>query len=119
MLGAHAHPGHDRRPDHERHGELAAGEVVELRRLVEDLVHRHADEVEELDLAHGAHAGDGEADGVADRARLAQRRVADPFLAVVLEEPARDAERAAVRADVLADQHHRLGPVERLARARG
>ena len=68
----------DRRPDHERHRELAAGEVVELRGLVEDLVHRDADEVEELDLAHRAHARDREADRVADGARLAERRVADP-----------------------------------------
>ena len=41
----------DRRPDHERHRELAAGEVVQLGGLVEDLIHRDADEVEELDLA--------------------------------------------------------------------
>ena len=117
VLRPHAHPGDDRRADHERHGELAAREVVQLRGLVEDLVHRDADEVEELDLAHCADAGDREADGVADRARLAERRVADPLLAVVLVEPARDAERAPVGADVLADQHHRLGAVERLAGA--
>ena len=119
MLGPHAHPGHDRRPDDERNGELAAGEVVELRRLVEDLVHRDADEVEELDLAHRPDAGHGEADRVADRARFAERGVADPLLPVVVEEAARDTEGAAVRADVLPDQHHRLGPVERLARGRG
>ena len=116
VLGAHAHPGHDRRPDHERHGELAAGEVVELRRLVEDLIHRDADEIEELDLAHGTDAGDGEADGVADGARLAQAGVSDPFLAVVLEESTSDPERAPVRSDVLADDHHRLGPVEGFAK---
>ena len=115
VLGPHAHPGHDRSPDHERHGELPAGEVVQLRGLVEDLVHRDADEVEELDLAHRPHARDGETDRVADRARLAERRVADPLLAVVVEEAAGDAERAAVGADVLTDQHHRLGPLERLA----
>ena len=77
MLRAHPHPGHDRRADHERHGQLAAGEVVELRRLVEDLVHRDADEVEELDLADGANAGDREPDRVADGAGLAERGVAD------------------------------------------
>ncbi len=114
VLRAHPHPRDDRRPDHERHGELAAGEVVELRGLVEDLIHRDADEVEELDLADGPHARDREPDRVADGAGLAERRVTDRFLAVHLGEPARDAERTAVGADVLADQHHRLGPVERL-----
>ena len=57
--------------------QLAAGEVVELRGLVEDLVHGDADEVEELDLADGADAGDGEADREADSAGLAERAVAD------------------------------------------
>ena len=102
MLGAHPHPRHDRRSDDEGHVELAAGEVVELRRLVEDLVHRHADEVEEFDLDHSPHAADREADSEADGADSQSGRVPDHFLAVVLEEPARDAERAAVRADVLA-----------------
>ena len=84
MLRAHPHPRDDRRPDHERHRELAAGEVVELRGLVEDLVHRHADEVEELDLADRAHARDREPDRVADGARLAERGVTDRLLAVRL-----------------------------------
>ena len=119
MLRAHPHPGDDGRPDHERHGELAAREVVQLRRLVEDLVHRDAHEVEELDLAHGPHARDREPDRVADGAGLAERRVTDDFLAVHLGEPACDAERTTVGADVLADDHHRLGPVEGLPEGLG
>jgi hypothetical protein len=63
---------------------------VKLRGLVEDLVHRDADEVEELDLADGPHAGDRETDRVADGARLAERRAADHLVAVLLVEPAGD-----------------------------
>ena len=87
---------------------------MELRRLVEDLVHRHADEVEELQLDDRADPGDREADPEADGGRLAERTVADDLAAEALPEPARNAERASVGADVLPEVDHQLVAGERL-----
>ena len=112
MLRAHSDPRDDRRADDERDRELAAGEVVQLRRLVEDLVHGDADEVEELDLAHRPHTRDREADRETDGARFAQRAIAHDVVAVALPQTPCDSEGAAVRADVLSEQHHRLRPRE-------
>ena len=46
------------RPQHERHGELTAGHEVRLRRLVDELVERERDEVDEHDLDDRAAAPD-------------------------------------------------------------
>ena len=50
MLGAVALAGTALGAEHERHRQLAAGHEVRLRRLVDELVERERDEVDEHDL---------------------------------------------------------------------
>ena len=54
----------------------------------------------------GRDADQRSADGGADDAELGDRGVADALLAEAVDEVAGDAERAAVHADVLAEQEH-------------
>ena len=77
-------------------------DIVELSRHVHKLVHAERGEVHEHDFDNGARAGDGGSDGHAGEGRLGNRRVADAFRAEGVEKPARDAEGAAIRGDVLA-----------------
>ena len=62
-------------------GSDVAGEVAELRRLVDDLVHRDHREVEEHDLDDRAQADGAAADAEPDEHRLADRRVAHAHVA--------------------------------------
>ena len=65
------------RRDRQRQGGAAAEHVLHLRRLVDDLVQRHADEVHEHEVDDRPQAGDGGADAEADDRLLADRRVDD------------------------------------------
>ncbi len=64
-----------RQPHDHRHARLAAEHEADLRRLVDDLLHRQRDEIRELDLEHRPHAGQRGADRRAGDAQLADRRV--------------------------------------------
>ena len=55
--------------------EFAAGHVVNLRRLIHQLVHRQCDEVAEHDVHHRAHTGHGGADADAADARFRNGRI--------------------------------------------
>ena len=107
------------RADRQRHLQLPARHVAVLRRLVDDLLERDRQEVLVHDLDDGAHALHRRADPGADDRHLGDRGVADALRAELLEEPLRDAHRAAHLGDVLAHQEdvlvgaHRLG--ERVA----
>src|SRR2546426_12658670 len=98
-----------RSADHERHRGPAAEHVAELRRLVDELVHREGDEVEDLDLDDGPEPGDRRAHAGAHERRLRDRRVAHAVLAEALAEPARHAADAADQADVLPHDEDPLG----------
>ena len=63
-------------PQDHRHRQLAAGHEVGLGRLVDELVQRQRDEVDEHDLHHRAHARLGGADRRAAHGALADRGVA-------------------------------------------
>ena len=115
VLGGGAGAGAERRAQHHRDVGRAAEHEVDLRGLVDDLVHRLAGEVGELDLHDRPHAGQGGADGSADDAELGDRGVADALLAEAVVEVAGDAECAAVDADVLAEHEHPLVGGHRLA----
>jgi hypothetical protein len=92
------------RPQHERHRELPAGHEVRLRRLVDELVERERDEVDEHDLD--------------DRAQARLRRpIAIPQIAASLigvlrtrsartPRPARGRAPRAALGDVLAEHEH-------------
>ena len=92
-------PGH---ADHQRHAEVAVRPVTHASGLGDDLVEGRMDEVGELDLRNGEHAVERHADRDADDAGLGERRVDHPLLAELVEESQGDAEDAAARPDVLA-----------------
>src|SRR2546429_4024732 len=82
--------------------------ISELRRLVDELVHRERDEVEDLDLDDRSEPGDRRADAGADERRLRDRRVAHTVLAESLAEPAGHAEDAADQTDAPAHDEDTL-----------
>jgi hypothetical protein len=69
------------RADHQRHLRGAAEHEVDLRGLVDDLVHRAGDEVGELQLDDGPHPAQGGPDPGADDGDLGDRGVAHPLAA--------------------------------------
>jgi len=81
---------------------VAAGAVVDQRRLVHDLVEGGEDVVRELDLADRVHPGHRRADPDRDDAQLGQRGVDHTVRAVLIKQADGRAEDAAARADVLA-----------------
>ena len=89
----------------QRHRELAARHEVRLRRLVDELVERKREEVDEHDLDHRAQPRLRGADGDAGDRGLGDRRVADALWAELLHEAVRAAPRPAFR-DVLPEHEH-------------
>ena len=80
---------------------------MELAGDVDDLVEAAGDEVGELHLADRAHADDRGADRAADDRLLGDRRVDDALGTELVEQAGGHLERAAHRADVLAEQETR------------
>jgi hypothetical protein len=106
-LGAHgdAHPGGP------------AGHEGHLRRLVQQLVEAHPEEVEVHDLDHRAHAGHGRAHAEADHGGLGDGRVPHPVAEAVVQ-AAHEPEHVAPGADVDAgDEDPLVGLELRLQRA--
>src|SRR5918996_1739755 len=95
--------GHDTvgRPDGDGAIPVAVRAVVELGRLVDDLVERRRDEVRELYLGNRAHPVNREAYGRAHDQALSQRRVHHPRSTEFLLQPLRDPENTAGPAYVL------------------
>jgi hypothetical protein len=108
-----------RHPQHHRHGHLAAEHVVDLRRVVDDLVHRDDREVHGHQLDHGAQAGHRRPHPQAHEPGLADRRVDDPLLAELAQQAAGDLERALVLRDVLAHHEDALVALHLLAHRLG
>ena len=101
----------DRRSHHERHRDLAARHVAQLRGLVHELVHALEEEVGVLHVGDRAHPECGCAHRGAGDHLLADRRVDDAVIAELLRQPEVDAECTAeptLDADVLADQEDGL-----------
>ena len=107
MLGAGAPAGAALRTQHHRHRQLAARHEVGLRGLVDELVERERDEVDEHDLDHRPHAGLRGADGDTAHGRLADRRVAHALGAELLRQADRRLVGPAL-GDVLADHDDAL-----------
>ena len=89
--------------DDERDVDEAAGHVVHLGRLVEDLVGADQEEVHIHEFDDRAQADHGRTDGHAHKALLADRGVDHAALAELVHQVAGHAEEAAVGADVFAD----------------
>src|SRR5581483_6539119 len=92
--------------------------VVDVRRVVDDLVEREQREVDRHQLHHRPQPRHRRADAHADDRVLGDRRVAHAPLAELLEQPLGDLEGAAEDADVLAHQHHALVAAQLLAQSR-
>ena len=73
----------------QRHARLAAEHVVDVRRVVDDLVEREQREVDRHQLDDRAQAGHRRADAHADDRVLGDRRVAHALLAELLEQARR------------------------------
>ena len=115
VLGAELAAGAAGHADDERDVDLAVRHVVQLRRVVDDLVDREQAEVDRHQLDHRLQAGHRRADAGADDDGLSDRRVAHALLAELVEEALRDGVGAAVSADVLAHEEHAFVVLELLA----
>ncbi len=102
--------GTERRPQDHRHFELPARHVVNLRRLIDHLVHRQGDKIAEHDVDHRAHAGHRRADADAGDARFRNRRIDHTLGAEFLHQPRENFERRAGFRNVFADDKNRRIP---------
>ena len=98
--------GADRGANDERCAALLVRDVPQLRRLVDERVHRQPHEVPEHDLDHRPHPGRGGPEGGAGERQLGDRRVEDPLGPEPLLQPRGDREHASRGADVLAEKDH-------------
>ena len=105
------------RAEDERRGELATRHEVRLRGLVDELIERERDEVDEHDLDDGAHAGLRQPDRDAADRGLADRGVAHALHAELFREPRGRAPGAALR-DVLPEDDDALVGAHRLRERR-
>src|ERR1700731_5425712 len=94
-----------RRPYRDRRPELAARAITQPRRFRDQLVGRRIDVIGELDLDDRPEPVGAHADRDRQHAALGDRRVEDALLAMLLLQAISDAEDAAVKPDILAEQH--------------
>ena len=80
---------------------------MNLRRLIDHLVHRQRDEVAEHDVDHRSHAGHRRADPDAGDARFRNRRIDHALGAELLYQPRQNFERRARLGDIFADDENR------------
>ena len=106
MIQAAADVAAARRADDDRAGHAPAAAIPQRRRLIHDLIEPAADEVGELHLGDRPIAALRRADAHADDRRFRDRRVETSRLAELVDQTGRDAERAAVRTDILAEHEH-------------
>ena len=97
----------------ERHRKLAPGHEVRLRRLVDELIERERDEVDEHDLDDGSKPALGGADRDTADGALADRRVEHPVASELLGE-AGGGQVGAALGDVLAEHDHPIVLTHRL-----
>ena len=94
----------DGRAHDQRHAELAGRHVIDLGRLIDQLVHDQRDEIAEHHLEHRPLPGHGGANRDAEGAGFRDRRIDHALAAELREQPFGLLEHAAGGADVLA--HH-------------
>ena len=92
-----------RRPQHHRNVDLSVVHVMQLARAVHHLIQRQRHEIHEHDLQDRLQPHHRGADGDARDAAFGNRRLPQAFRPVFLPQALRDAESAAVAADVFAD----------------
>ena len=107
MLAAGGTAGTELRPYRQRHLGGAAGHERQLRRLVEQLVEAHTDEIEIHHLDHRAHTRHRRADAQAHDRGLRDRRVAHTITELVVQ-AAHQPEHVAANADVDTRDEHAI-----------
>ena len=107
VLGGRTQARAVRAPHHHRQLDLAAEHVTDLGGLVAEFVHAAGDEVGEVEVHDGAHAGQGRAHAAARDAGLADGRVEDAA-GELLGNPVELAENAGVGGQVLAQNENGL-----------
>src|SRR5262249_47421464 len=109
MLRADLHRRTAGAAEHDRHVELPAAHLEDLRRVVDDLVDRDEREVERHEFDDRPEADHRRADPDAGEAHLGDRRVDDAALAEPLQQALRDFVGAVVVPALLAhDEHARI-----------
>ena len=103
------------RAQHHRHVPIAVAPIADLRCFADDLIDRRHDEVLKLDLGDGAKPVHRRADRDPDDQRLGERAVEHPPLPELLLQALGDTEHAALRTDVLTEDHHALVALHLLA----
>ena len=106
VLAPESESGTGRGPHDEWHGNLAPGEVAQPGGLCRQLIEGHADELDEHDLDHWFESRCRCADGGAEEAHLADRRVEDTARTERLVESFRALEGPTGDGDVLAHHDH-------------
>ena len=127
MLAAKADPHPGGGADHQRHMRLAARHEAQLRRVVDDLVHRHGDKVHQHDFGNWPKPGQRRTDAGADNRLFGNRRGPHAVRAIFGRQSVRDLEHPAALlvADIFAQQDHAVifghglvnGAVQRLDHA--
>ena len=106
VLRADLHRRTTRPAEHDRHVILPAAHLIDLRRVVDDLIDRDEREVERHELDDRPQPDHRGADADAGKAHLRDRRVDDAALAEPLQHALRDLVRAVVVADLFAHHEH-------------
>ena len=104
MLSRCRHTAAAGRGDGQRHDCASAEHVLHLRGLVEDLIHRDADEIHEHQVADRAQATSCGSDAKTDDRLLGNRGVLDTLIAELGQESVEHMEDTAVAGDILTDQ---------------
>src|SRR6059036_64689 len=115
MLGPQLVRRRARAPDHDGDAELSSGHVADLRRVVDDLIHRQEGKVERHHLDDRAESRHGRPDGQAGEAQLGDRRVHDATRTKFFQEPLADLEGALVIGHILPYQEDSVVPAHLLA----
>src|ERR1051326_6357431 len=75
MMGSHGTADSTLNADGQRNVQLAAGHVMQLRGMIDELIHRKRDEIDEHDLDHGLESGKSRPDRKPRHRTFAYRRI--------------------------------------------
>src|SRR5881396_191230 len=108
MLSAQLVRGRSRPANYDRHTDLPAGHVADLRRVVHNLIHREDRKVKGHHLDDGTKSGHGRADRQAGKSQFGDRRIDDAPGAELFQEALADLKGALIVGDILTDQEDLL-----------
>ena len=92
--------------DHQRHRRFTPQHVAEFGDLIDDLIHGTGDEIPDLNLDHGSHAGHRRAQPAADEGGFRNRRIAGTIGPELIVQALRYPENPPDQADVFTHHEH-------------